>query len=141
MGVYMPTVEMPTNCTKCKLRLIVGCNPYKDNGLSPSKERRKDCPLVEVKIPHGRLIDIDKIMDANTNWELGMTKVPTFEELVIAPTVIEAESDEDCRTCKNYNTEKCNMCGIEADYYEAEVERCKCGYSITNAIKDEQSKK
>ena len=66
MGIYMPTVDMPANCTECKLRLIVGCNPYKDNGLSPSKERHKDCPLVEIKTPHGEWIygtDEDGIED------------------------------------------------------------------------------
>lgn len=82
MGVYMPTVEMPTNCTECKLRLIVGCNPYKGNGLSPSKERHKDCPLVEIETPHGRLIDEDTIPDRTLRVLLETAK---------APTVIEAE--------------------------------------------------
>lgn len=84
MGVYMPTVEMPTNCTECKLRLIVGCNPYKDNGLSPSKERHKDCPLVEIKTPHGRLIDEDTIGGVFIDIEVS----GAIED---APTVIEVE--------------------------------------------------
>ena len=83
MGTYMPTVEMPKNCTDCKLRLIVGCHPY-TNGLSPSKKRHKDCPLVAVKTPHGRLIDEDTIPDRTLRVLLETAK---------APTVIEAEAE------------------------------------------------
>ena len=85
----MPTAEMPTNCTGCKLRLIVGCNPYKDNGLSPSKARHKDCPLVEIKTPHGRLIDEEMIVSVEGQMKADGTVV-CFTD-VDAPTVIEAE--------------------------------------------------
>ena len=85
MGVYMPTVEMPTNCTECKLRLVVGCNPYKDNGLSPSKERHKGCPLVEVKTPHGDLIDREEIEVVH------YTDADGEHIETNAPTVIEGE--------------------------------------------------
>ena len=90
MGVYMPTVEMPTNCTECKLRLVVGCNPYKDNGLSPSKERHKDCPLVEIKTPHGRLVDIRDINELMNRY-----KYDDFDHIDYhTPTVIKAEESE-----------------------------------------------
>ena len=59
MGIYINGVAMPTNCTDCRYRPLVGCNPYQDNGLSPSDHRHRTCPLTEVKEPHGRLIDAD----------------------------------------------------------------------------------
>ena len=57
MGVYIKGVDMPTNCTDCRYMPLVGCNPYQDNGLSPSDHRHRTCPLTEVKDPHDRPID------------------------------------------------------------------------------------
>ena len=103
MGVYMTTVEMPTNCTECKLRLVVGCNPYKDNGLSPSKERHKDCPLVEIKTPHGRLIDANERVDVTVyddEFEEYSDITVSVDEALLRwgtdcpKTVIEAEESE-----------------------------------------------
>lgn len=88
MGIYIKGMKKkPKDCKACFLGLY-DRQAYCRNG------EQSLCPLIEVKEPHGRLIDIDKIMDANTNWELGITKVPTFEELVLAPIVIEAEESE-----------------------------------------------
>lgn len=71
MGVYIKGMDMPKNCESCQFRrcisdLImfswVGCQL--DVGMAKKesfKGRHPDCPLVEVKEPHGRLIDTDAI--------------------------------------------------------------------------------
>ena len=51
MSVYIKGMDMPTNCTDCCYRPLVGCNPYQDNGLSPSDHRHRTCPLIEVPEP------------------------------------------------------------------------------------------
>lgn len=73
MGIYIKGMEMPKNCAVCRLerdlfgRVVCfgfedGRALYKDD-LPPvgSDERRPSwCPLIEIPIPHGRLIDADK---------------------------------------------------------------------------------
>ena len=83
MGIYIKGVEPPTNCTDCLYMPLVGCNPYQDNGMSPSHYRHRTCPLTEVIEPHGRLIDADAVMRNNlfTERDRGF--------LNDAPTVIE----------------------------------------------------
>ena len=56
MAIYIKDVDIPTNCTDCRYRPLVGCNPYQDNGLSPSDHRHRTCPLMEVSEPTGDLI-------------------------------------------------------------------------------------
>lgn len=69
MGVYIPKMEMPRNCSFCPCARMnisrngIECSAvdfYAEN-LMPQKERMECCPLVEVK-PHGRLIDADALM-------------------------------------------------------------------------------
>lgn len=77
MGVYNPNAIMPKNCAvcneECKYRNIT------------AHKRHKRCPLVEIKTPHGRLIDEDTIPDRTLRVLLETAK---------APTVIEAEEGE-----------------------------------------------
>lgn len=91
MSVLIKGMDMPKNCKKgnCPFRGIGGCvsGRYEevwchaaDNRVEwevVSDERSKDCPLVEVKTPHGKLKDADNIKVFSDLWE--------------APTVIEAE--------------------------------------------------
>lgn len=54
MGTYIKNFAPPKNCADCDddmLRTAIGCPYFADTG------RHKDCPLVEVKTPHGRLLD------------------------------------------------------------------------------------
>jgi hypothetical protein len=50
-------------------------------------ERHPDCQLVEVKTPHGRLIDADELGDRMH----GKWTIYDYEALGKSPTVIEAE--------------------------------------------------
>lgn len=90
MGVYIKGIIPPKDCRECLqgFAIQIGCNRMKDGKIS-YHERRDDCPLVEVKTPHGRLIDEDDIhtgirMEKNTEYRY-------FIDRVNAPTVIEAE--------------------------------------------------
>lgn len=65
MGVYNPKATMPRSCFDC------GCNDgftceYLETDCyiadyAQTERIHPDCPLVEVKEPHGRLIDADAI--------------------------------------------------------------------------------
>lgn len=116
MGVYIKGMEMPKNCESCQFRrcisdLImfgwVGCQL--DVGMAKKesfKGRHPDCPLVEVKAPHGRLIDADALRarmyheafetDSDMQrWESGCwIRYKLFERTEeAAPTVLEAEGE------------------------------------------------
>ena len=79
MSVLIKGMEMPKQCGGCPLRGVCKQRIY-------IEYRPKDCPLIEVPTPHGRLIDADAIQDYN---------VETFGQRLLiidtAPTVIEAE--------------------------------------------------
>jgi len=83
---------MPKNCDTCFLSKWDSCN-----------ERFycmfDFCPLVEVPAPHGRLIDADEL--ANKTF-YSKTNAPyiTYWRFVNAPTVIEAEGENDDKTNK-----------------------------------------
>jgi hypothetical protein len=58
MGTYIKNFVPPKNCADCDddmLRTAIGCPYFADTG------RHKDCPLVEVKTPHGRLLDENEV--------------------------------------------------------------------------------
>ena len=87
MGVYIKGMEMPQTCIDCPLYRYTATSHY--CCAAPIRgqratERDKDCPLVEIKTPHGRLIDADDykklLADDSKLWILEHT-----------PTVIEAE--------------------------------------------------
>lgn len=72
MGVYINGMEMPKNCNECPLHFYEGqgiccCRalPAIDDGeiLKPWKNKRKDCPLVQMP-PHGDLIDRNETIKA-----------------------------------------------------------------------------
>lgn len=89
MGVYIKGMDMPANCTDCFYRPFVWCNPYQDNGLSPSDHRHRTCPLTEVQEPHGRLVDMDKALEVIA-LEYGYDGIEDDIEYKV-PTVIESE--------------------------------------------------
>ena len=79
---------MPDTCTECFKHNK--CDGYhieilkNEDGDYIPQYIAHNCPLVEVKTPHGRLIDADKIYHG---WEM-VVYDSDFEK---APTVIEAE--------------------------------------------------
>jgi hypothetical protein len=89
MSVLIKGIEMPENCDKCRfqseLRLYCDAMPYNFCGNTDDIERPDWCPLVEIKTPHGRLIDAEKLL-----IDHGLKLTEEF-----APTVIEAEGREE----------------------------------------------
>lgn len=83
MGVYNPNAIIPNNCAvcneECKYRNIT------------AHKRHKRCPLIEVKTPHGRLIDADKLTDKSFESDVFLSDLILETEVYLAPTVIEAE--------------------------------------------------
>ena len=83
-------------CYECSCESFDYCNILKDT--TTRGERRKDCPLVEVK-PHGRLIDADELEKAAEkmvicdSYEHTIAHEMTKGLLKIAPTVLEANNE------------------------------------------------
>lgn len=78
MGVYIKGMKKPKDCNACFLDLY-DRQTYCRNG------EKALCPLIEVKTPHGRLIDEDTIPDRTLRVLLETAK---------ASTVIESEEGE-----------------------------------------------
>lgn len=100
MSVLIKNMEMPERCGQCFLR-VGNCKQriYMES-------RPKSCPLVEVKEPHGRLIDADNMMMSLADWwysSFGQdetdeakairTVMDKVEQSIDAMTVIEAERE------------------------------------------------
>ena len=107
MGIYIRGMTMPKECRKCVFTNYRWCGeiwcrasgelladnykpiPYDEN------ERPEWCPLVEIKVPHGRLIDeleaYDKIGEQEGGNYIDMDGVDIG--LQETPTVIEQEDE------------------------------------------------
>ena len=100
MSILIRGMEMPEECNACPLANYNMGTMY-CKALPPSPKgyhvirfegKREDCPLVEVKEPHGRLIDADETVRI---W-VGATIEGSIKPLIDArPTVIEAEGREE----------------------------------------------
>ena len=78
MGVYIRGMEMPRECDLCEIWSLCWAEmPFWE-------DRREDCPLVEVKAPHGDLIDRDKAID-------GAKVDGAWSALAYEPPVIKSE--------------------------------------------------
>lgn len=105
MGLYLKGMALPESCFECHLTKWLdkdsraGCliDDEVRNASRPS-----GCPLIEVKEPHGRLIDASYKVDMpfyDDEYEEHSMRTVTVEELLMmadneVPTVIEAEGKE-----------------------------------------------
>ena len=99
MSVIVKNMEMPERCGRCffvrwsNLHQTTWCTLAQEACFEDFsrdyKNRRADfCPLVEIPIPHGQLIDVDELVRI---WR-GAKIYGDIEPIVNArPTVIEAE--------------------------------------------------
>lgn len=90
MGVYNPFAELPNSCVLCDSRKK--CDLHREYA-GRSVSRHPHCPLVEVKAPHGRLIDRDAL--PYTTWYIENSPPVIEWHIKNAPTVIEAEGKDD----------------------------------------------
>lgn len=104
MGVYIPDMEMPTDCGHCRFAVDGWCYAYgKPNIDALANDGRTNfCPLIPVP-PHGELCDktalvnkigenIDKAKDRSYDWWYACTVAYDFA--LAAPTIIPAEEGE-----------------------------------------------
>ena len=83
---YIVPREKPNRCTNCIYmdRITYDCKLMYGDDYPDFESQYKNCPLIEIPTPHGRLIDADAIQDYN---------VETFGQRLLiidtAPTVIE----------------------------------------------------
>lgn len=97
MGVFIKGMEMPQKCGQCKLyhaeypMYCLAVEGYRTVGAPYGMPRPDWCPLVEIKEPHGRMIDADKL--AKYKYENIWTNrlIIDADDLDDAQTVIEAE--------------------------------------------------
>ena len=104
MSVLIRGMEMPKNCAECKMWCICEClNEFEDfESICDAVEdgdlvRDKNCPLVEIPTPHGRIIDVSTVEEIRFHDADGY-HVINGEQLceleIDAPTVIEAEGSK-----------------------------------------------
>jgi hypothetical protein len=106
MGIYLPNMEMPTDCWDCPLRntKLCPCKGY-TTALEYTANRHPNCPLVPVP-KHGRLGDLDELIDKviakylehERKGELLFAAAEIKQDIVDlisnAPTIIPAEEGE-----------------------------------------------
>lgn len=95
MGVYNPLVDMPVSCAECFTR--GGSNCFLNQQMSYQNvlhSRHPDCPLVEVKAPHGRLIDENAVMREFAQRD-NFSEKTLMDFLMESPTIIEADGKDD----------------------------------------------
>lgn len=100
MSVFIKGMDKPKNCRVCDFNSS-DCFCKINHGKIDRDfwDCDKECPIVEVSAPHGRLIDADKIIKAmnemKVEGEVFVTAVE-YVKLIVgdATTVIEAEGTE-----------------------------------------------
>lgn len=107
MSLLIKGVEMPDSCLNCRFRTTILKNVLSPtmrksvyacliNGMEINnwyEEKHKDCPLVEVPTPHGRLIDADELEKCVHEW-YDVGEYVFADTIRNADTIIEAEVSE-----------------------------------------------
>ena len=91
MSILIKGMEMPKDCNKCPMTVEGYCRiiGYPNGDAINNRYKPLWCPLVEVRTPHGRLIDADALTGkAYMDGKLMCVEMDDIEE---APTIIEAE--------------------------------------------------
>ena len=89
MSVLIKGVKMPKACYECPCQYdLISCQALDfesicEEGFDCTIQRLPNCPLVEVKTPHGRLIDINTLVSAMYDPKIGVS--------IVADIVIGAE--------------------------------------------------
>ena len=62
MSVLIKGMEMPENCDECPFNYdLMECMAASHKIRLNYERRPKECPIIEVPTPHGRLIDAEKL--------------------------------------------------------------------------------
>ena len=97
-------VHLPSSCEKCPFNyadMSVGICMAADKTIDTrtyGRKRHPDCPMTELPIPHGRLIDADEIVwfiDNHIALGKKWVEFETIKDMINSlPTIIEAEVSE-----------------------------------------------
>lgn len=66
MGVYVKNMTFPKSCSVCDFKSVMGyCRrmPPEFYGCTRDEGHPDWCPLIEVTVPHGQLIDVDELIE------------------------------------------------------------------------------
>ena len=94
MGVYIKGMDKPSECDLCQFEnygycLTLGSYIEAEHGIDSR------CPLIEVKAPHGDLIDRgelqSRVSEEYRAWDEDYDALQILGDIEDAPTVIEAE--------------------------------------------------
>lgn len=108
MSILIKGMKMPEHgCNHCFLRKGNYCTRIKPGDyvyvvkFSLEETRHPNCPLVEIKTPHGRLIDADELLECYTDidgaydpefWDQLQTSIGVIRQNIDdMPAIIEAE--------------------------------------------------
>lgn len=108
MSVVIKGMKLPKNCLLCPCCVGEGigagrqhyCQAIEDEPCVSETYRPKNCPLVEIRAPHGRMIDADELKKNMRNYYPSIDHlcysqhVVTKRDIDCAPTIIEAEVSE-----------------------------------------------
>ena len=108
MSVVIKGMKLPKNCVLCPCCVGEGigagrqhyCQAIEDEPCVSETYRPKNCPLVEIRAPHGRLIDADELKKNMRNYYPSIDHlccsqhVVTKRDIDCAPTIIEVEVSE-----------------------------------------------
>lgn len=91
MDLIIKGMDMPKSCFECRFYQsdMDYCEATGTDYPYLEEVKLKDCPLVEVPTPHGRLIDADAL----SLWDIDVANYPS-NYIKNAPTIIEAEEQE-----------------------------------------------
>ena len=133
MSVLVKDMKMPDHCIDCQFMISLSRDGFDcilqseeaNSNFENWEQMKENCPLIEVKTPHGRLIDADELMNESRKDE-ACGHVDT-KHIYNAPTVIEAETNDD-------ELKPCPFCNGSATIFhsnliphEYEVRCISCG--------------
>jgi len=106
MSVLVKGMEMPENCLNCDINTSYNYCPILRRDTSDIRydKRFDDCPIVEVKAPHGELVDVSEVkkclhdlLDSEDKWGA----IALLEWAMEKRIVIEAEGIEEIQGCND----------------------------------------
>ena len=95
MSLVIKGLNMPKNCLLCPCCAYEGigvgrqyyCQVIDEELYVSENHHPKNCPLIEIPIPHGRLIDADRLKRLMEQYH--------------------------CNACDNYNGARCSACWVD----------------------------
>ena len=103
MDILIKNMRMPKDCSHCDMCFLSSDNVNffctrqlgKRFHLSLIEQRQEDCPLVELSDSHGRIVDLDKVLNwlINEDGRFSMAMSAKIDNaLKNAPIILEASN-------------------------------------------------